>query len=119
MSRLLVSPHLSLYIHIPWCLAKCPYCDFNSHAVAADLDEAAYVDALLADLDLELPQVAGRELVSIFTTMVEIVPEDNRTQQIMHPATMPIPIMAGTTATTEVTAATEGSAVDNTSTSLT
>ncbi len=60
------TPPLSLYIHIPWCLAKCPYCDFNSHAVVAELDEQAYVDALLADLELELPRVAGRELISIF-----------------------------------------------------
>jgi oxygen-independent coproporphyrinogen-3 oxidase len=57
---------LSLYIHIPWCLAKCPYCDFNSHALVAELDEAAYVDALLADLELDLPRVAGRSLSSVF-----------------------------------------------------
>lgn len=57
---------LSLYLHIPWCLAKCPYCDFNSHAVVAEMDEAAYVEALLADLELDLPRVSGRELVSIF-----------------------------------------------------
>jgi oxygen-independent coproporphyrinogen-3 oxidase len=59
-------PPLSLYIHIPWCVKKCPYCDFNSHAAGPELPEAAYVDALLADLDEDLPQVHGRPLTSIF-----------------------------------------------------
>ncbi len=59
-------PPLSLYIHIPWCVKKCPYCDFNSHAAGPELPEAAYVDALLADLDEDLPQVHGRQLTSIF-----------------------------------------------------
>jgi putative oxygen-independent coproporphyrinogen III oxidase len=59
-------PPLSLYIHIPWCVRKCPYCDFNSHAVAEGLDEIAYVDALLADLRLEAPLAAERPLHSIF-----------------------------------------------------
>ena len=63
---MLQPPPLSLYIHIPWCLRKCPYCDFNSRAIKGDLDENAYVDALLADLDSELPQVQGRALHSIF-----------------------------------------------------
>lgn len=66
MSGLLQSPPLALYVHIPWCLQKCPYCDFNSHAVVGALDEAAYVAALLRDLDADLPLVVGRELVSIF-----------------------------------------------------
>jgi oxygen-independent coproporphyrinogen-3 oxidase len=47
-------PPLSLYVHFPWCVRKCPYCDFNSHALRGDLDEADYVDALLRDLDFEL-----------------------------------------------------------------
>ncbi|UVE18103.1 radical SAM family heme chaperone HemW [Pseudomonas sp. LS44] len=59
-------PPLSLYIHIPWCVRKCPYCDFNSHAAGPELPEAAYVDALLADLDADLGHVHGRELTSIF-----------------------------------------------------
>lgn len=60
------APPLALYIHLPWCLRKCPYCDFNSYAVTGDLDEAVYVDALLRDLDADLPLVQGRELISIF-----------------------------------------------------
>ena len=48
---------LSLYVHLPWCISKCPYCDFNSHQRAAVLPEAAYVKALLDDLDHDLPFV--------------------------------------------------------------
>lgn len=59
-------PPLSLYIHIPWCVRKCPYCDFNSHTASPVLPEAEYIDALLADLDLDLAHVHGRELSSIF-----------------------------------------------------
>lgn len=59
-------PPLALYIHIPWCVKKCPYCDFNSHAAGPTLPEEEYVDALLADLDEDLPQVYGRSLSSIF-----------------------------------------------------
>ena len=50
-------PPLSLYIHIPWCVRKCPYCDFNSHQAKSDLAEAAYIDALLLDLQTELPNI--------------------------------------------------------------
>lgn len=59
-------PPLSLYIHIPWCVRKCPYCDFNSHTASPVLPEQEYVDALLADLDQDLPHVHGRELSTIF-----------------------------------------------------
>jgi oxygen-independent coproporphyrinogen-3 oxidase len=59
-------PPLAMYIHIPWCVKKCPYCDFNSHAAAPTLPEEEYVDALLADLDADLAHVHGRPLSSIF-----------------------------------------------------
>lgn len=59
-------PPLTLYVHIPWCVRKCPYCDFNSHAADGSLPERAYVDALLADLERELPGVWGRTLQTIF-----------------------------------------------------
>ncbi|EHD20217.1 MULTISPECIES: radical SAM family heme chaperone HemW [Brenneria] len=59
-------PPLSLYIHIPWCVQKCPYCDFNSHALKGDVPHQEYVDHLLADLDADLPLADGRELHSIF-----------------------------------------------------
>ncbi len=59
-------PPLSLYIHIPWCLRKCPYCDFNSHEKREEVPEAQYVDALIADLESALPNVWGRRLHTIF-----------------------------------------------------
>lgn len=57
---------LSLYIHIPWCVRKCPYCDFNSHESKQNIPEAAYVAALLQDLDEQLPRIWGRRIRSIF-----------------------------------------------------
>jgi putative oxygen-independent coproporphyrinogen III oxidase len=67
-------PPLALYIHLPWCIKKCPYCDFNSHALSDvspnsannDVPEAAYIKALLNDLDSALPLVWGRPIISIF-----------------------------------------------------
>lgn len=59
-------PPLSLYIHLPWCVRRCPYCDFNAHALKGTLPEKEYIDALLADLEADLPRVWGREVVSIF-----------------------------------------------------
>ena len=60
-------PPLSLYVHLPWCLRKCPYCDFNSHAAPEGaLPERAYVDALIADLELSLPLIWGRPVHTLF-----------------------------------------------------
>ncbi|WP_340620979.1 radical SAM family heme chaperone HemW [Xenorhabdus siamensis] len=59
-------PPLSLYIHIPWCVQKCPYCDFNSHALKGDVPHQEYVEHLLADLRNDLPMVDGREVSTIF-----------------------------------------------------
>jgi oxygen-independent coproporphyrinogen-3 oxidase len=59
-------PPLALYVHIPWCVKKCPYCDFNSHRAPDALPAEAYVDALIADLEQDLPWVWGRTLVSVF-----------------------------------------------------
>lgn len=59
-------PPLAVYVHIPWCVRKCPYCDFNSHTSDSGLPEDAYIDALIADLDEDLQNAHDRELVSIF-----------------------------------------------------
>lgn len=59
-------PPLSLYIHVPWCIRKCPYCDFNSHQSPDTLPEQAYIDALIQDLEQEIPHVWGRTIQSIF-----------------------------------------------------
>jgi len=59
-------PPLSLYVHIPWCVRKCPYCDFNSHEARGEAPEQDYVQALIADLELALPQIWGRRVYSIF-----------------------------------------------------
>jgi oxygen-independent coproporphyrinogen-3 oxidase len=62
----LATPPLSLYVHVPWCVRKCPYCDFNSHTGRGELPLAAYVDALLADLEFDLPLVWGRTIRTVF-----------------------------------------------------
>ncbi|HYP68790.1 MAG TPA: radical SAM protein, partial [Thiobacillaceae bacterium] len=75
--ELQIPPPLALYIHIPWCVRKCPYCDFNSHAVfplrsgregggEGEIPEGAYIDALNRDLEVALPQIWGRKIHSVF-----------------------------------------------------
>ena len=65
--QLAALPPLSLYVHLPWCIKKCPYCDFNSHEIAgADMPEQRYIDALIADLEASLPLIWGRSVHSIF-----------------------------------------------------
>ncbi|MDZ4047639.1 MAG: radical SAM family heme chaperone HemW [Pseudoxanthomonas sp.] len=63
---MLIPPPLALYVHLPWCVRKCPYCDFNSHQGKGGLPFDAYVDALLRDLDHDLPLVWGRTVHSVF-----------------------------------------------------
>ncbi|HSD74609.1 MAG TPA: radical SAM family heme chaperone HemW, partial [Steroidobacteraceae bacterium] len=64
-SRLLIPP-LAVYVHLPWCVRKCPYCDFNSHAIEGSVPEKRYADALLADLQTQAARIAGRTVRSIF-----------------------------------------------------
>ena len=64
--RLQAPPPLALYVHLPWCVRKCPYCDFNSHAAPGEIPEQRYLQALTRDLEQSLPQVWGREVSSIF-----------------------------------------------------
>jgi len=62
----LETPPLALYVHFPWCVRKCPYCDFNSYTLHGELEERRYIEALQRDLEAQAPQVAGREVISIF-----------------------------------------------------
>src|SRR5258706_4422498 len=66
LPRFKVLPPLALYIHIPWCARKCPYCDFNSHEARGAIAEARYVAALIADLEHAVPSVWGRRVYSVF-----------------------------------------------------
>jgi len=61
-----VEPSLALYVHMPWCVRKCPYCDFNSHQLKSAAPDSSYIDALIRDFDLELPSVSGRRIDTVF-----------------------------------------------------
>src|SRR5271168_3692851 len=61
-----IEASLALYVHMPWCVRKCPYCDFNSHQLKSALPDAAYIDALIRDFDLELPRLEGRRIETVF-----------------------------------------------------
>ena len=64
--KLAALPPLALYVHIPWCVRKCPYCDFNSHERAGVLPEREYLDALFRDVEASLPRIWGRRIISVF-----------------------------------------------------
>ncbi len=66
MSTELLAIPLALYVHIPWCVRKCPYCDFNSHELREGFDEPAYIDALIHDLEQDLPLIWGRRVSTVF-----------------------------------------------------
>jgi oxygen-independent coproporphyrinogen-3 oxidase len=66
IAKKVVMPPLSLYVHLPWCVRKCPYCDFNSYTAGQDAPRERYLDALLADVDVEAERADGRELISVF-----------------------------------------------------
>ena len=62
----LATPPLALYVHFPWCVRKCPYCDFNSYTLSSALPQAPYVARLERDIEAQAPQVEGREVGSVF-----------------------------------------------------
>jgi putative oxygen-independent coproporphyrinogen III oxidase len=61
-----IEPSLALYVHMPWCVRKCPYCDFNSHQLKSAAPDASYIDALIRDFDGELPRLSGRRIDTVF-----------------------------------------------------
>jgi oxygen-independent coproporphyrinogen-3 oxidase len=62
----MTDPSLALYVHMPWCVRKCPYCDFNSHQLKSAAPDASYIDALIGDFDLELPRLTDRRIDTVF-----------------------------------------------------
>ncbi|HME39772.1 MAG TPA: radical SAM family heme chaperone HemW [Steroidobacteraceae bacterium] len=62
----MIEASLALYVHMPWCVRKCPYCDFNSHQLKSAAPDASYIDALIRDFDLELPRLTGRRIDTVF-----------------------------------------------------
>ncbi len=62
----LIDASLALYVHMPWCVRKCPYCDFNSHQLKSAQPDAGYIDALIRDFDSEAPRLAGRRIDTVF-----------------------------------------------------
>ncbi len=62
----MIDPSLALYVHMPWCVRKCPYCDFNSHQLKSGQPDVTYIDTLIRDFELELPRLRGRRIDSVF-----------------------------------------------------
>lgn len=62
----MIDASLALYVHMPWCVRKCPYCDFNSHQLKSAEPDTAYIDALIRDFDIELPRLSGRRIDTVF-----------------------------------------------------
>ena len=62
----MIEPSLALYVHMPWCVRKCPYCDFNSHQLKSAAPDASYIDMLIRDFDAELPRLQGRRIDTVF-----------------------------------------------------
>ena len=62
----MTDPSLALYVHMPWCVRKCPYCDFNSHQLKSAAPDTSYIDALIRDFEMELPRLAGRRIDTVF-----------------------------------------------------
>ena len=61
-----VDASLALYVHMPWCVRKCPYCDFNSHQLKSAAPDSSYIDALICDFDSELGCLSGRRIDTVF-----------------------------------------------------
>ncbi|MEJ2255655.1 MAG: radical SAM family heme chaperone HemW [Woeseiaceae bacterium] len=97
------SPPLSLYVHLPWCVQKCPYCDFNSHSARGEAPVARYVDALLADLDREATRAGGRTVESVYLGggTPSLFPPDE-IGRLLHGINQRLSVAAGAEITMEV-----------------